>query len=484
MHRIALVGLMGALLTWSVSCNKKEAEQPAAAARKVELVSKAELEGLEQNLMAEVEKNRAKKCLRPVLRGEPLPGRADEDILALLAPTDPALLECLKQVETHNDKISDYLAQPTDKPPAYVKEVLVSCATLPGLVSQAVRHEDACSPFLAGRRGLTRMIHLIRYGKAVAVLAIDAARNGDPSAAFHMTLDLLRLIQDLSRGGGPLIAAMVGVASVSTLAQGGLRTILNEPDGIPAAALAALSSELTALLSTEPTFGSFFAYERYGLSLQMVLPRIKGKGWVPPGGYDDDFDPEADFEELGKPMEGLDRAQEMGLVWIATEHSMDALEKACPSDLAPAACYRGLKAVAKQKIDQAAEGQWGRTLEVMLKKDPGPEIRKWIIDILQGVGAPAFFRYVPRYSVRDFYTRTLRLHADIVAARQKTGKCPTVEELQKGKWTDLTTDGSGGTFRISSLDGGKLVVAPADIFEGTEDDWHRDAEYVIRCPQP
>ena len=481
MMRVGFAGLVGALFLLAAACSKKEEAPPAKAERKVELVSKEEIEALEQRLMEEVEKNRAKKCIRPVLRGEPRSGRADEDVLSLLAPSDPALLECLAKVAANNDKISDYLAKPAAEPPLHTIEVLVACSALPDAVSRAVRHEDACSPFLAGRRGLTRMIGLIRYGKAVAVLALSSAGKGDYAAAFDMTLDLLRLVQDVSRGGAPLIAGMVGVPVVSTVVQGGLRTVLNRPGEIPAEALARLSAELDMLIGTEPTFGSFFAYERYGISLHMVLPRIKGKGWVPPGGYDDDLDSEIAFEEKGKPMEGLDPVQEMGLVWIAMEHSMEALEQACPPGLDAAACCRGLRAAAKEKAGQAVEGQWGRALKVMLSKDPGPEIRKWIIDILQGVGSPGFTRYVPRYSLRDFYTRTLRLHAAIVAARQTTGKCPTVEELGTGKWKELTIDGSGEKFRISSLKGGKLVVAPAPGFEGTEDDWYRDAEYVIEC---
>ena len=485
MKRIGLAGLIAALFVLSPACNKKEEAPPVEAQRKLELVSKAEIEALEKRLMAEVEKNRVKKCPRPVLRGEPLPGRADEDILFLLAPTDAALLECLDKVEAHNDRINDYLARPAAEPPLPIIEVLVACSALPDVLSRAVRHEDACSPFLAGRRGLTRMIHLIRFGKAVALLATDAAGKGDYGAAFDMSLDFLRLGQDLSRGGAPLIAAMVGVAAQSAVVQGDLRSVLNGPGEIPVRTLSRFSAELDALIETEPLFGSFFAYERHGNALHMILPDIKGRGWAPPGGYDDDFDPEAYFDrQRGEEMEGLDAAQQLGLAWIATDHSMSALQEACPPDLAPVPCYRGLVAAAKKKADQAAEGLWGRALRVMLQKDPGPEIRKWLIDIIQGIGAPVFTKYVPRYSLRDFYTRTLRLHSAIVAARQRTGECPTLEELGRGNWAELTIDGSGGTLRISSLEGGKLVVAPASGFEDSEDDWHRDAEYVIECRRP
>ena len=261
--------------------------------------------------------------------------------------------------------------------------------------------------------------------------------------------------------------------------------MLNSPGKIPPETLARLSAELTRLIETEPSFGTFFAYERHGNALHMILPDIKGREWAPPGGYDDDFDPKAYFDrQKGEEIEGLDPVQQLGLAWIATEHSMSALQEACPPGLAAIPCYRSLVAVGKLKADQAVEGQWGRTLKVMLQKDPGPEIRKWIIDILQGIGAPAFNKYVPRYSLRDFYTRTLRLHVAIVAARQATGKCPSVGELGTGRWPQLTIDGSGENLRLSSLKGGKLVIAPAPGFEGAEDHWYRDAEYVIECRRP
>jgi len=80
MTRTYLYLVLAAVLLITAGCKKKD-EQPRAR-----LVSEEELRGLDLDIKKITERNRAKKCPRPVLRGQPLPGTASADILGSTIP--------------------------------------------------------------------------------------------------------------------------------------------------------------------------------------------------------------------------------------------------------------------------------------------------------------------------------------------------------------------------------------------------------------
>ena len=77
--RVLLVTAVSGLITGCDEGSKDEAPR-----ERPRLVSKEEIKVLEKKLLAEVAQIKGKKCPRPVLRGKPVAGSADADIVALV----------------------------------------------------------------------------------------------------------------------------------------------------------------------------------------------------------------------------------------------------------------------------------------------------------------------------------------------------------------------------------------------------------------
>ncbi len=314
-------------------------EAPAPAAL---LVGPTELTALEDALMAAVEQNRNRRCPRPVLRGKPLDGPADEAMVAVVE--SDALKDCYDAVKEARDEVQAYLMADfgAKEPPA---AVLTKCKGLPAALAKAVAHADACSPYLFGRRGSPSLLPVVRGANAAAILVRERAREGQWESSFQLATDALRFYQDLGRGpGASLIAAMVGTAAFEHVIDDGLRPAL-EAGVLPEKLQAMVLKELGLLMASEPRFCDFLAYERHGMPLQLLLPRLKGEGWTPPGGFDADLLDETGkprpYVEEGKVMAGMTHDQEAALSWAAMDKIHARMEAACRSAATP---FTGLMA--------------------------------------------------------------------------------------------------------------------------------------------
>lgn len=456
-------------------------EKGSAKGEELVLISAGELAALEGKLMERVKANQVAKCPRPVLRGDATAGPADDDIHQLLGPGNAAVMECLTYIEKNPD-IDAYLESPVESLADTIAKAQKVCAPVAPLLSAAVQHEDSCSPYLAGRKGHPHLIRLIRLSKAVALLMERLSLLGHPAKAVELGLDLLVLSQDVSRGGASLICAMVGVATSQIITLRGIRTVLNATDHLPAAQLASLMAQMDRLIAAEPTFGSFWDYERVGFALMSILPGIKPEGWEPPGGWDEGttWDPAA--AALGESIEGVSNQQQYGLVLLAADRSFRLLSSACPQGTAPIPCHEALEKAGRENANKATDEKFARTFKTLLSQQPTEEIRAWILDILSAVATPAFNKYVVRYANRMQNYVAVRSHLAILAFRLEQGRCPAEGDFKtdSGLSAALLEPWSKDRMTVTTKDGGRITLSAPAAYANFKDD-RGEQEYLIQC---
>ena len=461
---------------------QEAAPDPAAAkGEELVLISPGEMAALEGKLMERVGANQVAKCPRPVLRGNPTAGPADDDIHQLLGPGNATVMECLTHIEKTPD-IDAYLESPVESLADTVAQAQKLCAPVAPLLAAAVQHEDACSPYLAGRKGHPHLIRLIRLSKAVALLMERLSLLGHPAKAVELGLDLLVLSQDISRGGASLICAMVGVATSQITTLRGIRTVLNATDHLAAEQLTSLMAQVDRLIAAEPTFGSFWDYERVGFALMSILPGIKPEGWVPPGGWDEgtNWDPAAGA--LGESIEGVSTQQQYGLVLLAADRSFRLLSSACPEGTAPIPCHEALEKAGKENANKATDDKFARTFKTLLSQQPTEEIRAWILDILSAVATPAFNKYVVRYANRMQNYVAVRSHLAIIAFRLEQGRCPAKGDFKTDARLSaaLLEPWSNDSMTVTVKDAGRITLTAPAAYAHFKDD-RTAQEYLIQC---
>jgi len=443
------------------------------------LVPPEELARLEQEAMDAAEANRKRACPRPVLRGDGIQERADEKLVAVIE--SDAFKLCFDHVKEASEVIDEYLDNPGEsKPSPELARVDQLCRPLVDAVGDAIEYEDACSPYLAGRRGLPALVSLIRGGRAMGVLVVQALDRGHTEDALNFGLDWIRLTQDVARGeGAPLIVGMVAVAAVKPVFKA-LRFVLTRPAGMAPEMLARVEKELGMLLATEPEFAHFLAYERFGLPLHMILPQLKGPEYVPPGGFDHDR-MEFPGEIAGKELEGISPRQQVALAWVAMSESLGRMLAACPAGKTPEVCFRALEKVGEQMMEEARKGQLLRSVKVLLSPEPDQLIRDWMLDILKSISVPAFTKYVARLASRSFHLAALRLH--VVLRRQGKKENLTREELAQPRWRRFLVDpASGRPLRLSFPGPGVMEVRPAADSFGGDNQEYGQLSYEVSLP--
>lgn len=433
------------------------------------LVSEAELTPLQAALNAFVTESQARRCPVPPLRGEARPGRADAAIEAILRPSTPELVACAEAAERHRDALAK---QADGEPDPEVLEVVEACDALDDAVHAAAAHEDACSPYLAGRRGLPKILRALALGRAVAARAQTHARAGRQEEALSLALDWLRVTQHLSRGpGAPLLAAMAGNAAVDTMIQGVVAPLLGP--GASATLAERAERELALLLDGEPRFADLLAYERYALPLQTVLPGLRGRGWEPPGGFDEGGRP-MEGGTLGAEFPGVGEREALMLAWIAMDRNGERMTAACPPEATLTECRTGLARLQDATLAKQPKGL-GSLLAVAAAEDQRAAVRDQILTILESIAQPSFARYVDRLALRRFQLAAARVHAAVAVSRARTGTCPTVAELEAPHWAErLQVPGVAEAMTVEASDVGIVLTPPAEIVDGAR-------RYVVTC---
>ena len=473
-----MVWIIAATLLFPLgACNKKKGPGPAAKAAPKKagpLVPPATMARQEQGVMEQVKKNQARQCTRPVLRGQATGGRADADMVALIRPAEGTpLAVCTGEAQRLKKELAAAMAsaRPVSKELA---RLVKKCEPMYAQVKKAVAHGDACSPYLAGRRGLDKLGPLMVMSRVMVLRMRELARARKRAEAARLGLDFVRLTQDIQRGeGGPVVAGILGKVAAATVLRHGLRPLLDGWKGRGAAApLAAVATELLTLEQTEPPFGQMLRYETTGFVLQNILPRLKGEKWTPPGGFEQGIvkhpalaakDTAKALKLKTKRMPGVSEREELAMVWLASTDTIERLAKACPPKANAEACARGIAAESAAIRAESSESKLKRMLKVALGPDPRKEVRQWIVGILKAVGAPAFNKYVGNYATRALLLRAARIHALAAAQKAKTGKCPDLTSEAASDALPLRDPGTGKPLRVEAgKKKGTFVLRPAD----------------------
>lgn len=166
-------------------------------------------------------------CARPVLRRTRVVEENAPTLGPLFTRTGPGHA-CFAAID---DAVHDTLtttlqrvhrAAPLDRPAPEERSLASLCEEVARAMQRAVARDAQCSPFPPSSPGPDAR-RLSRFPTAIALVARERARAGDPIAAAELLLDALRATDDLARGGtGP------DVVRGSTVASSILRAHLDE----------------------------------------------------------------------------------------------------------------------------------------------------------------------------------------------------------------------------------------------------------------
>ena len=455
------------------------------------LVTPEEVAGVEKRLMDRVENNRERRCPRPVLGGASVPGSGRE-LVAAVVEGDALASPCAIRAEVLRDlltreAIAEWRRDPSSIPPA-VQQGLHACEAVSARVVEAVTHEDVCSPYRPGVRPAPALLGFVRRSK-LAILGVRVRHDpAHPLDTITALLAWAQLTQDLQRGGGTLLPTLVGVASFQGEVVPTLRWALEE-GGLDAGVLRRVASDLGDLLDSEPSLGPALTGDPDTMLLQVVLPALKGSGYVPPGGWEDGYGPAPGGASV-RPLVGatylVSPQVEQGLLAVAFDEIGRQEREACPEAGTVLACRTRLSDLAVSRAARVKGlSTWRLGLRILVSGDMVREIREIVIDILASIALPAFHKYIDRIAERAFSLAALRIHALVLAASIADGGCPAPEELTGAAWEPVLRDPVfGGQLGVERIDGG-YAITPASWFEARPDgDGEGSWRYEFRCTTP
>lgn len=435
----------------------------------VRLFTDAELSAYETGLLGRVAGNATLVCKRPVLRGTPAAGPADADIVAIVEPSG-ALADCFRDtqaLETASAKLRDVIASRT---PATL-ELVKRCGPLfEAAIAKAIAHEDACSPYAAGRRVEPPSWMLpIAMAHVVGLQAQLRAEGGDNEGAMWLVAESARMFQDLGRGRPYILPPMIGTA--------GTRIVLDATraivDKLTRKQAARFVPVFDALVASEPRFGDVLLGEAQYLGLLMGLANLKGADWVPPGGTR----PELQKENRVAGDSSLDPLDEAGVLVAIAEMLEHDVTTACPGDATYKTCIDGLHTLdANAKPPAARREDLVKMLHDKTTVADTPEQREkvrlemkaMVIDIAANVARPSYAAYVARRAMG-----VARLAATRIAIGVRhTGKCPTTVE----------TNPTLGDALVLEREGKSLAVSVPE-WSGNKDRPDDNVVRTIQCPR-
>ncbi|MBW1871693.1 MAG: hypothetical protein JRJ19_06490 [Deltaproteobacteria bacterium] len=496
--------LFGALFL--SGCPSESGKESSKTSTRPALVSQAELKTLEDKALAEIEKYRQMKCPRPVLRGTAIAGSGNADMIAVIEGNSETA-DCRKLLEQKSEQLFEALnfeektavagrplrgwreARPLDDPKASTDKILFlegACSQAINLVRRAVKYEEACSPYLPGRRGEPALIIHIRTMRILAATARRYLMEGRTRECVELLLDGLRFGQDMSRGGSSLLEAMVSAAAGKVLYQV-LELAFNQPKPIGEKYLETVSKELTQLIKTDVHPGTILRGEMWTMILYSVMPAVKGKDWVPPGGWGTEGrGPIAGEEQdnLAGKIFGANAKDDMAVAWLATLETGHEQLKACPIDKLPIECHNNLLELAK-KMDVAADDHLdriNRIWNVAKAEDKIEEIRRQVIEILKGIAAPAYNKYIAKMGQARFLLAALKLQVEYRHLAEKTKSCPDAKAFDKEPLKSLRNDPySGKPILIETPSAGSFVLRSPSLLDN-EQTIDKQPAILVECP--
>jgi hypothetical protein len=442
--------LFAAVLLIPAGCTKKD-ERP-----RPRLVSEEELAGMDLEIKEIAERNRAKKCPRPVLRGEPLPGPAAADIVAVVEGADDTR-DCLKRLDETSEMVFEALDHPEDfapegfparlnrtsKPqsqaPKELLELEKTCTPLLARIQRAVSHSDACSPYLPGLHDQPGYVPVIRASRLAAAKARRLFAEDDAGPGFDLLLDVVRFGQDFGRGGTSLLETMIGVACARTVLPM-LEHGLNRKKPLDPALLARIEEELGQLIATQAHPVEFLRGEMEAMATYTFNPSKKSP------------------ETLTI---GTDERDDNALALLALRETSQDVLSGCKQDDPPIRCEEHIRAVA-ERYRKSHTGDLEKAeamLRVAVSPDKAAAVRREIIDILKSVAAPGYDRYLRHEGQTRFQLAALRLHAAYRRLAEQAKTCPKITAFDQPPLSGLRADPySQKPMRIEELGPGRFAL--------------------------
>lgn len=371
--RVFVTGACAAMFI-RLQCGAKPIEPPTSIEAAFSyLVTPDELATHKAKLLATVGE-KSTRCVRPVLRGEPLPGPAVTDQLAFDAKGP--LTDCIKDWGKTFDQ------PPSKEPTTKQLEVIGRCAgPLEAAVRAAIGHPEGCSAYGLGGPEPSDLGTTLFAGQVLGTRARELAKT-EPPTALWMLLDLMRLGQDHARGHTDLMLLMLGTA-IESAAIERAHTIVEH--GKPAN-LDELATALEVLLASEPSFGEAAASDTPRMALDLGLAGLEPASWVPPGGKRSQQSPPID------PNDPQAYGRAMQLVVFGNVFPIK-IARACPADASLAACFTGLS----------------RPVAVV-DNDGSP--RSIVQQVLVETTIPLLL-----FTLRDYVVKRAQHHSDLIALR-------------------------------------------------------------------
>ncbi len=432
------------------------------------LISDSEIAAIEARLLAEIEGNRTRTCVRPVLRGRSAAGLADTDIVGVVEGND-GLRECYDFIQQFDDVLFGPPDAANERQTGLMARFSKVCASLPPAIERATAHDDACSPYLPGRRpmpGLRGTQRILRAARHLAALVVLSGRTGEAADRF---LDIVRFAQDLGRGGAPLVMTMLATSVIREILSNDLPQLLARPE-LTDEDLARIRRGLGQLIETEPSLQRSIVADITWLAYEAGLPLLREPGWAPPGGYSvGNQTPPADYEPALLPL--VTPGQERRFILAAIMDLGLRYSEACPEGATLAECYLGLRAMTEAVMVRRSIPGWLRILQTLIAPSPWEAWRRHLTELVQEMLSVSFETYVPGYTVRSFFLAALRLQVAVLQEARRTGRCPTAEDLATPAWHERIREPSvGGAFMIrTGASGGIVVESAAPIWQAAEE---------------
>ncbi len=438
-------------------------------------------------------KNKSKSCLRPVLRGQPLPGTATGDIVAVVEPAgedDPcvAALSLERAKKLSNSYFESGAFSQDGFPPRRlyavrplrdstvnrepIEDLLKVCAPSIERIGKTVAHEDTCSPYLPGVRKVEDYRgKYLRLNGLVAASAIETARNGETQNAVVSLLDLIRFGQDFHRGGTSFLEPAIATASAARVVSA-LEWLLNRREPLGAPLLTLIDRDLAALIATQPHPSKYLEGDTVNLAVYTALPRLFGPQWSPPG------------EVVGKSEDPIPFAPSLAHNLLMCVHKIRlGCTLSCRPEDTAAECFSNLKVTSDEAYDRCLADiknpfRWLEWIRDPAKARPNGETPLWVASL----SLTAFRFYLQKNGQTSFYLGALRLLARYRKVAEETSSCPGIEIFDSPAFAQARVDPySGKPLQIHEVGDGRFVIRSSEKLEFG--DKPKDAIAIhVKCP--
>ncbi|MDD5308157.1 MAG: hypothetical protein PHU25_12615 [Deltaproteobacteria bacterium] len=474
---------------------------------------------LEDQAARQVAENRSRACPRPVLRGDPLPGPAAPDMVAVVEST-PEFQVCLNTPDNDSfTKFYDRFLVERDKPGGGLPErrlryvstavfheitsdMKTACIPWVARLRKATRHEDACSPYRFG----VRDFHVVRQyknsrhglGKVLAVAASEW-ETGDRRETMGLMLDVLRFFQDMRRGGVTWIQAMISTDMGIFPTVSVMEWMLNQPSLVGQDLLASVSKELDLLSASQPSFSSSlradlrhmasaWEFDENILRDEASTKTFDGmdvRQWPwPPAWGPAPVSERRRLRPLRPVIAAGDARTDLGLTRVFDDVT-DAYGAACRESDTALRCRERIAAYQK-RLGPMENGFAKQALKAFFApfrgKSTGSALQEWTAKYVSHTYAISMDGFSSSWGQSSFALFALRLLVDYRLLAERTGMCPDPDALTRAAGREHLTDPcSGQEIVIRKISATRLFIEPPRV-PGCETDNQERPILVAECP--